>query len=198
MTKGYPADASVGNPRDASATRSLGPWLLGRLQLLVLPPLNLRLHHGAPQTRATLTAAVVPRHVWLDDQLQDGADHDMQALVPEGHLFTHATLSLAGFEPGLRYPVGTLAATGGLECRDSRPESPVLPRRPGTPREHDEPAVGNPPRGVDQPGPRRNLAAPGPRGMLPPGPRRPEGLLGPTADAAPGRDTPPPVVPPPL
>ncbi len=106
MDPGYPEDASILAPRRRRGLADLAPWLLVLLLLAVLVPVNWRLHHQAPKTRAELTAAVGPQLLWLDEQIQAGADRDMQVLFPEGHLFTHATWALAWIELGLRYPVG--------------------------------------------------------------------------------------------
>jgi hypothetical protein len=110
MDPGYPENASAWHPLPGRGAASVAPWLLVALLLAVLLPVNWRLHHGAPKTRAELTAAVGPQLLWLDEQLADGAGNDMQTLVPEGHLVTYATWALAWVELGLPYPVDSVAA----------------------------------------------------------------------------------------
>lgn len=105
MVAGYPGDTPHRAPSRDRPRPPWGPWALIGLLILVLGPLNGRLHHTTPTTRTALAAEVVPQLTWLEGQLAAGADRDMQALFPEGHLFTHATTALAWVELGLRYPV---------------------------------------------------------------------------------------------
>ncbi len=106
MAPGYPEDGALPVPPVRDRPHRVGPWLLAMLLLGVLVPVNWRLHHQAPKTRAELTSAVVPQLTWLGEQLGRGAAGEMQALFPEGHLFTHATTGLAWIELGLRHPLG--------------------------------------------------------------------------------------------